>query len=60
LTEEGKKGVWVPLIELESSKEWAMGGRCGGRGGVGLEREGKKGMVCKGDGRKIEVTNKGE
>jgi hypothetical protein len=59
LSEVGRKGVWVPLIESEDSAGWALGGGWGG-GGVSSEREGKKSMVCKGDGGNKEVMNKGE
>lgn len=55
-----RKGVRVPLIELESSMGWALGVGCGRRGGCSPEREGKKSMVCEEDGGNREVTNKGE
>jgi hypothetical protein len=46
-----------------SNRKIVQGGSlrgCGGRGGVSLEREGKKSMVREGDGGNNEVMNKGE
>jgi hypothetical protein len=56
---------WVEKVSgsPSSNRKIVRGGPWGGvwrEGGVSLEREGKKSMVCEGDGGNKKVMNKGE